>query len=425
MSAHPAPGTPAPNTLESRAEAEALDRLDPLSAVRERYSLPPGLVYLCGNSLGAMPLGAARRVREVVEREWGEDLIRSWNVHDWFGLPERVGARIARLIGAQPDEVVVADSTSVNLYKAVNAALGLQPGRRVIVAETGNFPTNSYVLQGLAARRGEAPIVRAVDRVGVPGAIDADTAVVVLTHVHYRDCAAFDLAAVTARAHDAGALVVWDLSHSVGVLPLALGAAHADFAVGCTYKYLGGGPGSPAFIYAAGRHHPQLEPGLLGWWGHVAPFALREDWEPTAGIRRLLTGTPSIIALSVLDAALDEFESVAVEALHAKSKGLVAAFMDLARRRCAQHGVGVATPDDPARRGSHVALRHAHGYEIVQALIARGVIGDFRTPDIMRFGLAPLYVRYVDVWDAIEHLVAVLESGEWRDPRYAARSRVT
>jgi kynureninase len=361
MSPEPSPEKPAALPLQSRADAEALDRLDPLSAARDRYFLPPGIVYLCGNSLGAMPLGAARRAREVVEREWGADLIRSWNVHDWFGLPERVGARIARLIGARPNEVVVADSTSINLYKVVNAALGLQPERRVIVAEAGNFPTNAYVLHGLAARRGEPPIVRAVDRAGVPGAIGTDTAVVVLTHVHYRDCAAFDLAAVTARAHEAGAVVVWDLSHSVGVLPLALAEAHADFAVGCTYKYLGGGPGSPAFIYAAGRHHARLEPGLLGWWGHAAPFALREDWEPAAGIRRLLTGTPSIIALSVLDAALDEFESVALEALHAKSKGLVTTFVELARRRCARHGVGVATPDDPAGRGSHVALSHPHG----------------------------------------------------------------
>ena len=409
----------------NQRDADHLDSEDPLGSLRDKFRIPPGLIYLCGNSLGPMPLGAAGRAREVVEREWAEDLIRSWNVHDWFGLPERVGARIARLIGVRPHEVIVADSTSINLFKVVNAALHTRPGRHTILSERGNFPTNAYVLQGIARGSAGATQARAVERAEIPGAIDEDTAVVVLTHVHYRDAAAFDIAAVTRAAHAAGALIVWDLSHSVGAMPVDLAAAGADFAVGCTYKYLNGGPGAPALIFAAERHQAELDPGLCGWWGHQSPFDLVEDYQPARGIRRMLTGTASILALATLDAALDVFDGVDLADVRAKSTRLTSAFIGLAQARLAAFGVTVATPLDPLRRGAHVALRHPEAYAIMQALIARQVVGDFRVPDVMRFGLAPLYTRYRDVWDTVEILADVLVSEEWRKPEFARRGRVT
>jgi kynureninase len=319
----------------------------------------------------------------------------------------------------------VADSTSINLYKTVNAALRLREDRRAVVAEIGNFPTDAYVLQGIAKRPGDAAELRACERGDVAGAIDSDTAVVVLTHVHYRDCAAFDMQAITRRAHEAGALVVWDLSHSVGAVSLDLAAADVDFAVGCTYKYLNGGPGAPAFIYAAGRHHDALDPGMVGWWGHRSPFEMLEEYSPAAGMRRMLTGTASIIALAALDGALDVFDGVAMSDVRAKSIGLTSAFMELVQSKCAGFGVEIMTPADPESRGSHVALRHEQGYAIMQALIARGVVGDFRAPDVMRFGFAPLYVSYRDVCESVEVLADVLSREEWRRPEFSQRSRVT
>jgi kynureninase len=411
--------------LVTLADAGRLDSEDPLRSLRSRFRIPPGLVYLCGNSLGPLPLVAASRAREVIERQWAEDLIRSWNVHDWFGLPERIGARVARLIGAQPHEVVIADSTSINLFKVVKAALGLRPGRHTILSEYGNFPTNAYVLQGVARDSAGQTRSRAVAREKILASMDADTAVVVLTHVHYRDAAAFDIDAITSAAHAMGALVVWDLSHSVGAMPLDLNAADADFAIGCTYKYLNGGPGSPAFIFAAGRHHDALDPGLCGWWGHRAPFDLVEDYQPAPGMRRMLTGTASILALATLDAALEVFDGIDLAQVRAKSTRLTSAFVDLVQAKCVGFGIDVASPMDSRGRGSHVALRHPQAYSVMQALIARHVVGDFRAPDVMRFGFSPLYNGYRDVWDTVENLVTVLGGEEWRRPEFISRGRVT
>jgi kynureninase len=411
--------------LLAQRDADYRDESDPLRSLRDSFDMPRDVLYLCGNSLGPMPVAAGQRGREVVEQQWARDLIRSWNVHDWFGLPERVGARIARLIGARAHEVIVADSTSINLFKAVHAALKLRPKRRAIVAETGNFPTDAYVLQGIARESAGAVELRAVARERVSDAIDEETAVVVLTHAHFLTSELFDLEAVTRKAHSAGALVVWDLSHSVGAVPVELDAANADFAVGCTYKYLNGGPGSPAFIFAAERHHAAIDPGMFGWWGHQKPFELLEDYQPAAGMRRTLTGTASILALSVLDAALDVWDGLDIRDLRQKSIALSSAFIALVEQKCAGLGISLITPQDPARRGSHVALRHENGYAVMQALIARNVVGDFRAPDVIRFGIAPLYTRFRDVWNTVEILADVLGSGEWRKAEFTRRGRVT
>ncbi|HPF26989.1 MAG: kynureninase [Steroidobacteraceae bacterium] len=406
-------------------DVQALDAHDPLAARREAFQLPVGTIYLCGNSLGPMQPGVRARVQHLIDIEWGVDLIRSWNLHDWFALPERIGARLARILGAGADEVTVADSTSVNLFKVACAARSLRPDRRRILTERGNFPTDAYVLQGIAQMsRGGTEFV-AVDRQRISDAIDEDTAVVVLTHVHYKDAAMFDMAAITARAHAAGALIVWDLSHSVGAVPLALDACKADFAIGCTYKYLNGGPGSPAFIYAARRHHDAMHPGLVGWWGDARPFDFADDFEPAAGMRRMLTGTGPVIGLLALDAALDLFDDLDMNEVQLKSQCLSSLFFDLIEQKCAGFGLEEVIPDPPAPRGSHVALRHSEGYAIMQALVRRNVIGDFRAPDIMRFGLTPLYTSYRDVWNAVDVLAEIMSTGAWQAHEYTLRSRVT
>ena len=406
-------------------EVLALDRLDPVRAARDRFDLPAGTIYFCGHSLGPLPSGVAARLDDVVARQWATDLIRSWNSNDWFVLPERIGARLARLVGARPHEVTVADSTSVNLFKAACAARALRPGRRRIVTEAGNFPTDAYVLQGLAGLLGPGTEFVAVDRDEVPGAVDEDTAVLVLTHVHYRHAAMFDMTEVTRLAHARGALVVWDLSHSVGAVPVDLNGSEADFAVGCTYKYLNGGPGAPAFIFAAERHHAAMNPGLIGWWGHERPFELSDEFVAAGGMRRMLTGTGPILGLAALDAALDVFDDVSLTELRAKSLALTQLFLDLVEDRCAGHSLSFVSPRHDAQRGAHVAIAHPHGYAVAQSLIGRNVIGDYRAPDVMRFGLPALYTRYRDVWDAVGVLADVLETGAWKAADTGARGAVT
>lgn len=417
----------------TRAECVALDAADPLRAHRAAFALPEGVVYLDGNSLGALPRATGARVREVIEHEWGDGLIRSWNTARWTELPRRVGAKIARLVGAQRDEVLCADSTSVNVFKVLAAALRLQArdaGRRTILSERGNFPTDLYVAEGLAGLLGAGHALRLADADELADAIDERTAVVMLTHVNFRTGAMHDLAGLTRRAHDAGALAVWDLAHSAGAVPLALGADRADFAVGCGYKYLNGGPGAPAFVYVATRHlaalagDPFAQP-LTGWFGHRAPFTFESGYAPAASIDRFAVGTPSIIALAALDAGVDTVLAAGVDALRTKSVALTGRFIALVEQRCAGFGLELVSPRDPARRGSQVCWRHPEAFAVMQALIARGVIGDFRAPDILRFGFAPLYVGHADTWDAVDALHAVLAGGEWRRDAFRQRGAVT
>lgn len=402
------------------ADIHELDRTDPLARYRERFSLPAGVIYLDGNSLGALPRAVKARMDEVIATQWGEGLIGSWNTHDWIDLPGRVGDRIGRLIGAAPGTVTVADSTSVNLFKALGAALRLRPGRRVILTEKGNFPTNGYVATGLAELMGQGHEVRFVAADELASALSPDVAVLLATEVNYQTGARLEMAALTAAAHAAGALTIWDLCHSAGAFPVDLGAADADFAVGCGYKYLNGGPGAPGFVYAAVRHHADLRQPLTGWLGHAAPFSFAEDYRPAEGIARMRVGTPPILSMQALDAALDAFEGVDLPAVKAKADRLFSIFT----AAVADLGLGLATPVDPERRGTQVSLRHPEAYAVMQALIGRGVIGDFREPDIMRFGLTPLYLRYEDVWAAAGILRETIASAAWDRPKFKRRAKV-
>jgi kynureninase len=395
----------------SQAAAEALDQADPLRTMREEFQLPPGRIYLDGNSLGPLSHAAQTRVQEVVQREWGTGLIQSWNACDWMGMPERLGARIARLLGCRAEEVIVTDSTSINLFKLALAYCRSTP-RRKIVTELGNFPTDLYVLQGLAELL-EVELC-AVPRGNVLQAIDSSTALVVLTHVHYRTAEMFDLAGVTRHAHAAGAAMLWDLSHSVGAMPLALDAAGPEFAVGCTYKYLNGGPGAPAFLYIRHDMQERIGPAIAGWLGHAEPFDFSDEYRPAHGIRRHRCGTPGVLGMAALDGSLGVFEDTDMQQVREKSVALTTFFMEAVAQECRGHDLQLVSPADAAERGSHVSYRHPHGYEIMQALIARGVIGDFRAPDVLRFGFAPLYLRYVDAWAAATTLRDVLEIGTWR-----------
>jgi kynureninase len=409
--------------MTTRDDCLRRDAADPLRRFRDRFHLPDGLVYLDGNSLGPLPRELPARLHATLAREWGEGLIRSWNDADWIGLPRRLGAAIAPLIGARPHEVIVADSTSINLYKLLLGGLALRPGRQVVLAEAGTFPTDLYMAEGAAARAAGIVVRRVESDAELLAAIDETVAVVMLTHVDFRSGRLHDMAVVTAAAHAAGALVLWDLAHSVGALPIALNEAGADLAVGCTYKYLNGGPGAPAFLYVAEALQASLPAALPGWLGHARPFDFAADYEAAPGIDRQLCGTPPVLSMAALQAALALWPEVDMAALRAKSQALTGLFIDLVEARCP--GLELATPREPDRRGSQVAFRHPEGYAIVQALIGRDVIGDFRTPDLLRFGFAPLYVRYVDVWDAVERLASVLAEEAWRDPRYRARAAVT
>lgn len=410
--------------IPTRADCLARDAADPLAFARERFALPEGIIYLDGNSLGPLPKATAERLRQTVEQEWGQGLIRSWNEADWINAPARLGAKIARLIGARPHEVLVADSTSVNLYKLAAAAAALRPERSVILTEPGNFPTDLYILQGLAEQSEHKLRVRTVGRDALMGALDSEVAVLVLTHVHYKSGAVHDMAALTARAHAVGALTVWDLSHSTGALPVELNAAGADFAVGCGYKYLNGGPGAPAFLYVAERWAEVARSPLSGWMGHAAPFEFVDDYRPASGVARMLCGTPSILAMAALEAGIATFDEADMTQVRAKSVALSELFIALVEAKLP--GVfELASPRDSTLRGSQVSLSHPHGYAIMSALIETGVIGDFRAPDILRFGFTPLYTRYVDVFDAVERLCAVMADRRFEHPRYAERAAVT
>jgi kynureninase len=416
----------------NRKDCQALDAGDGLAPLREQFALPDGVIYLDGNSLGARPKAAAQRAQTVIAEEWGVDLIRSWNKAGWFDLPTRLGNKLAKLIGAEGGEVVVTDSTSINLFKVLAAAIDIQAGspvpaiaqRRVIVTERSNFPTDIYMAQGLTQWLDRGYSLCLVDSPeDLHTAIDADTAVVMLTHVNYRTGCLLDMAKLSAHAHEHGALIVWDLCHSAGAVSIDLLRDGADFAVGCTYKYLNGGPGSPAFVWVAPRHQERFRHPLSGWWGHAAPFAMQPAFAPTSGIRRALCGTQPIVSLALVECGLDIFAQTNMEAIRAKSLALTDLFIKLVEDRCANHPLKLVTPRAHAQRGSQVGFAHPDGYPIMQALIARGVIGDYREPEIMRFGFTPLYTRFVDVWDAVEVLVDILDHEQYS--KHAERDAVT
>ena len=407
-------------TLE---EAQDLDAADPLGFARERFRLPHGVIYLDGNSLGALPKASPAALARTAERQWGDDLIASWNKHDWIDWPTRIAARIAPIVGAQPSELVIADSTSICLFKLLAAAVRTRrPGRKTIVTQTRNFPTDLYVAQGVADLLGLT--VNSVEPHEVIDAIDNDTAGVPLTPVDYRSAAINDRRAVTPAPPAAGTLVVWDLSHSAGAIELDLDGAQSELAVGCGYKYLNGGPGAPAFLYIAERLQSELSNPLQGWMGHADPFAFVDDYRPVEGIGRFLTGTPSILALAALEAGLATFEGIAIAELAAKSRSLSELFIAEVEARCGDQ-VRLASPRDPTQRGSHVVFAHPEGYAVMQALIARGVVGDFRAPDLMRFGFAPLYNSRAEMVRAAEILANLLASREWDQPRFRRRAKVT
>jgi kynureninase len=399
-------------SIPDRATALALDAADPLGPCRARFALPDGVIYLDGNSLGPLPLATPARLAEVAQGEWGDGLIRSWNNAGWFDLPLSVGARIAPLLGAEPGSVVACDSVTVNIFKLAGAALAMRPGRRVILCEADDFPTDRHVLEGLAGLAGTE--LRTVARGQVPAALGPEVALVLLSHVHFATGAVHDMATLSAAITAAGALSLWDLSHSAGALALALDTDGADFAVGCGYKYLNGGPGAPAVAYVARRHHETCVPPLRGWMGHAEPFAFSDHWQPAAGIRRLVAGTPGILGLAALDCGVATFDGVDMVAAEAKSAALVALF---ARLAAGLPGVTVEPPAE-GRHGCQLIVRHPEARRVMAALIARGVIGDMRPPDRMRFGFPALTTRFVDAWDAVATLGAVLASGEWRDARF-------
>ncbi|MBL8304887.1 MAG: kynureninase [Ideonella sp.] len=416
----------------TRADCLARDQADILAPLREQFALPEGTIYLDGNSLGVLPKATAARVQQTVTEEWGRDLIKSWNTAGWIDLPQRVGNKIARLVGAGEDELVTADSTSVNLFKVLSAAIGIAkadtPGRTLIVSERSNFPTDLYIAESLARQHGMQLLLAEAD--DLPALLADRPAILMLTQVNYRTGRLHDMAALTKLAHQHGVLTVWDLAHSAGALPVDLNGVHADFAVGCGYKYLNGGPGAPAFVWAHPRHAGRFWQPLAGWIGHAAPFEFTPDYRPAPGITRYQCGTPAVLSLTALECGVDTVLAAeplgGLPALRAKSLALSAAFIALVESRCAGHGLQLVTPREEALRGSQVSFAHeTGGYAMVQALIARGVIGDFRAPDLLRFGFTPLYTRPVDVWDAVEQLVQVLETGEWREARFHQRAAVT
>ncbi|MEJ8820906.1 kynureninase [Variovorax humicola] len=416
-------------------DCRALDAQDKLAALRAQFTLPAGVIYLDGNSLGVLPKAAPARIAEVVAKEWGEGLIRSWNTAGWFDLPQRLGDKVARLIGAAPGEVVCTDSTSINLYKVLFSALSQQlpTNRRVVVSERSNFPTDLYIAESMCRERGFT--LKLIEASELPAVLTEEVAVLMLTHVNYRTGAMHDMKAITAAAHAAGVITVWDLAHSAGAVPVALNDCNADYAIGCGYKYLNGGPGAPAFAWVHARHADKFVQPLSGWWGHAAPFEFTPNYRPASGIARYLCGTQPIVALAGLECGLDTMLAAeahgGMAALRTKSLALTDLFIQLVEERCAGHGLSLVTPREHADRGSQVCLSRGEGaYAIVQALIARGVIGDYRAgdeqmPDILRFGFTPLYLGFEDVWNSVEHLRQVLETAEWQRAEFNAKNAVT
>ena len=411
--------------IDFMRRAADLDAADPIAPFAAEFHVPEGVIYLDGNSLGLMPTRVPARVAQVATGEWADGLIRSWTSAGWFTMPMTVGDRIAPLIGAAAGEVAVGDSTSVNLFKGLAAALQLRPGRHVILADGANFPTDVYMAQGLADLVPGATLRYLEPDQPVAAGLGDDVAVLLLSHVDYRTARVRDMAAVTAEVHARGALVLWDLSHTTGAVACDLPGADADMAVGCTYRYLNGGPGAPAFMWVHPRHLATLRQPLSGWMGHAAPFQFTRDYAPAAGARRLVCGTPQVLSLAALDEALAVWARVDLPALYAKSRAMTSFFIEAVEGQCGHHGVTLISPRDSAERGSHVSFDYPHGYEVVQALIARGVIGDFRAPAAMRFGFAPLYLSFTQVARAVAQLADVLDTRAWDDPGFRVRAVVT
>lgn len=414
------------NALQIPDFVRAQDAADPLRGRRAQFILPEGVIYLDGNSLGPATYAGLAALEQASHGEWAQGLIRSWNDAAWVSLGQRLGAQIAPLIGAAADEVVVADSTSINCYKALHAACAMRPERSVIVAEAGSFPTDLYMAEGVVANlRDHRLRLEGRDAESIDDLINEHAAVVLVNHVDYRTGRLRDMAALNARIHAAGALSVWDLSHSAGALPVHLAADGADFAIGCGYKYLNGGPGAPAYIYAARRHHAGLQQPLSGWWGHARPFDFVPEYEPITGVGRLQVGTPSVLAMRTLEGALSVWDGVDLAQLRGKSLALAKLFIDTAEGASTDLGLRLASPRVDAERGSQVSFSHPDAYPVMQALIERGIIGDFRAPDLLRFGFAPLYLSYSEVWLAAQTLIDVLRSGLWRQERFARRAAAT
>lgn len=410
----------------TREDTIKMDNADPIAHLRERFELPEGDIYLDGNSLGALPLGVMERLEVAVKKEWGQGLIRSWNDADWYPAPQRAGAAIARILGADDDEVIVCDSISVNLFKLLVGALRMRKDRKIIVSEIGNFPTDVYINQEVADLMGCE--LRCVMPEEVEAAISAagdNLAIVQLTHVHYKTGRIYDMQGITKKVQDLGGLVIWDLAHSAGCLPVQLNDCNADFAVGCGYKYLNGGPGAPAFVFVARRHFEAMDQPLRGWHGHAEPFAFTQEYKPHPTIDQMLTGTASQLATLALETALKVFEDVDMNLLRQKNMALGDLFIALVEQELGGMNFELASPKEAEHRGSQVSLIHEEGYAIMQAVIARGIIGDFRAPDILRFGFASPYVRYIDIWDSIAHLRDVMEMREWDQPKFKERRAVT
>ncbi|MBL4807233.1 MAG: kynureninase [Rhodobacteraceae bacterium] len=407
----------------AHALAKTLDQADPLGHVADQFILPDGVIYLDGNSLGCMPKAAMAAITQTAQTEWAQDLIVSWNKADWFELPTTYGDILAPLIGADTGEVVICDTTSLNVYKAIFAGLSLRPDRSVIVAETSSFPTDLYMVEGVLAARGNLSMQLAESESDLLTQITTDTAVVLLNHVDYRTGKICDVAKITRHAHEVGAIVIWDLCHSAGNMPVDLNTHNVDFAIGCTYKYLNGGPGSPAFIFAAKRHISALEQPLTGWWGHAKPFAFDQEFDAAPSIRRFLCGTQPILSFRALKAGLDVFTPLSIDDIRAKSMSLTSMFVELLSEYCPT--ISLLSPDDAHQRGSQVSVTFANAYPVIQALIERSVIGDFRMPNIMRFGFSPLYTSHQDVAKAVEILADILESDIWRETRFQTRGTVT
>ncbi len=402
-----------------------LDQQDPLKHFRTRFHLPQGKIYLDGNSLGLMPKSVPARVSDAVSRQWAEDLITSWNKNNWFTLPRTIGNKIARLVGGGTDNVIVADTISVNLFKLLSAAVALRRDRKIILSDTGNFPSDLYVAQGLNNFLADGHLLKTVTPEDVMDAISSDVAVVMITEVDYRTARKHDMKAVIAKAHAHGALVIWDLSHSAGAIPVDLLGDNADFAVGCTYKYINGGPGAQSFVFVHPRHHATAMPALVGWWGHENPFAFDLEWKAANGLVRQQCGTQAMLSMAALDASLDEWAHVDMLALQKKSRNLCQLFIDLVEEKCSAHGLKLAGPRNMQERGSHVSFQHPEGYAVMQALIAKGVVGDFRAPDMIRFGFAPLYNTREEVFEAASTLADILDGKLWDTPEFRAKKKVT
>jgi kynureninase len=419
-------GTIVMSAIPDLAAIEAMDAADPLRSMRDRFILPEGVIYLDGNSLGAASHAVFAELQQAATKEWANDLIRAWNSAGWFDMPIELGDQLGRLIGAGAGQTVVCDTTSINIYKLLHAALDMRPGRQTILAEGDSFPTDLYIAEGVTSTRGGIVLrLSGVDAPTIEDLIDESVAVILVNHVNYKSGELRDMKELTRKAHAAGALIIWDLCHTAGAMPVELDQANADFAVGCTYKYLNGGPGAPAFIYAARRHHGDITQPLSGWWGHARPFAFERGYVAGEGIRRFLCGTQPVLSMRALKGALAIWDDVDMAEVREKSVALTELFIRLVEARCGAFGLTLESTRDAERRGSQVSFLHDHGYQVMRALIERGIIGDFRAPSTIRFGFTPLYVGYKDVWQAVETLEDILRTGAWKDPRFSVRDAVT